>query len=122
MMKELTKVGLAAVENYPPIEDDDMEKLYRYFCQNLDDAQLLSSSLYNTILQVFAWLDRMHRVGQYRIHIWPIMQVYGSYTYVVWNIFTKLLRSFRTICNRSYVNVILQRMMTSKNQTTHSSS
>ena len=41
MMKELTKVGLAAVENYPPIEDDDMEKLYRYFCQNLDDAQLL---------------------------------------------------------------------------------
>ena len=41
MMKELTKVGLAAVENYPPIEDDDMEKMYRYFCQNLDDAQLL---------------------------------------------------------------------------------
>jgi hypothetical protein len=41
MMKELKKVGLAAVEHFPPIEDDDMEKMYRYFCHNLNDAQLL---------------------------------------------------------------------------------
>lgn len=41
MTKELKRLGLAAIEHYPAITDCDMEKMYQYFCQNLDDAQLL---------------------------------------------------------------------------------
>ena len=46
MMKELKQVGLAAVETLPPIKDDDVEKMHRYFCQNLDDAQLLQYKVF----------------------------------------------------------------------------
>jgi hypothetical protein len=41
MTKELKRVGLAAIEHHPPIDDSDLEKMYDYFCQNLEDAQLL---------------------------------------------------------------------------------
>jgi flagellar motor component MotA len=38
MTKELKRVGLAAIEHHSPIEDSDLEKMYDYFCQNLEDA------------------------------------------------------------------------------------
>ena len=41
MAKELKRVGLAAIDHHPSIEERDIEKMYSYFCNNLDDAQLL---------------------------------------------------------------------------------
>lgn len=41
MTKELKRVGLAAIDHHPSIEDSDIEKMYAYFCQNLEDPQLL---------------------------------------------------------------------------------
>jgi hypothetical protein len=41
MGKELKKLGLAAVNHYPPIEDTYLAKIYTLFASNPDDAQLL---------------------------------------------------------------------------------
>ena len=41
MTKELKRLGLAAIEHHPSIEESDIEKMYSYFCKNLEDAQLL---------------------------------------------------------------------------------
>lgn len=39
--KELKRVGLAAVDHYPPIADQDLEKMYDLFAQNMDNPQIL---------------------------------------------------------------------------------
>ena len=41
MVKELKRNGLAAVDHHSAIEDEDLERMYHYFCQDLEDAQLL---------------------------------------------------------------------------------
>ena len=40
MNKELKKLGLAAVNHYPHIEDTDLAKMHTLFASNPDDAQL----------------------------------------------------------------------------------
>jgi hypothetical protein len=40
MGKELKKLGLAAVNHYPVIEDTYLAKMYTLFASNTDDAQL----------------------------------------------------------------------------------
>jgi len=39
--KELKRVGLAAIEHYPSIADEDLQKMYSYFSRNIDDPQVL---------------------------------------------------------------------------------
>ncbi|CAC5364615.1 unnamed protein product [Mytilus coruscus] len=50
MTKELTRLGLAAFEYHPSIEESDIEKMYSFFCKNLEDAQLLqyNGNFYNS--------------------------------------------------------------------------
>ena len=39
--KDLKRVGLAAIEHYPSIAEEDLQKMYSYFSRNIDDSQVL---------------------------------------------------------------------------------
>ncbi|XP_071138416.1 uncharacterized protein [Mytilus edulis] len=46
MTKELNRLGLAAVEHYPAIADADMEKMYMFFCKNLESPKMLQYKVF----------------------------------------------------------------------------
>ncbi|XP_063442973.1 uncharacterized protein LOC134723282 [Mytilus trossulus] len=50
MTKELKRLGLAAVEHYPAIADADMEKMYMFFCKDLESPKMLQYKVFVDIM------------------------------------------------------------------------
>ncbi|XP_052098825.1 uncharacterized protein LOC127733511 [Mytilus californianus] len=50
MTKELKRLGLAAVEHYPAIADVDMEKMYMFFCTDLESPKMLQYKVFVDIM------------------------------------------------------------------------
>lgn len=50
MTKELKRLGLAAVEHYPAIADADIEKMYMFFCKDLESPKMLQYKVFVDIM------------------------------------------------------------------------
>ncbi|CAG2243519.1 unnamed protein product [Mytilus edulis] len=50
MTKELKRLGLAAVEHYPAIADADIEKMYMFFCKDLESPKCSSTKVFVDIM------------------------------------------------------------------------
>ncbi|XP_071180979.1 uncharacterized protein [Mytilus edulis] len=68
MTKELKRLGLAAIEHHPSIEESDIEKMYSYFCKNLEDAQLLQYKVFVDIMLHFGRRGRENLSSLTRKH------------------------------------------------------
>ncbi|VDI10339.1 Hypothetical predicted protein [Mytilus galloprovincialis] len=67
MTKELKRLGLAAIEHHPSIEESDIE-MYSYFCKNLEDAQLLQYKVFVDIMLHFGRRGRENLSSLTRKH------------------------------------------------------
>lgn len=68
MTKELKKQGLANVEHFPAISDEDLEKIYSHLSSDLDDAQLLQYKVFLDIMLHFGRRGRENLSNLTRRH------------------------------------------------------